>query len=557
MARANASPVSFLGHLRLITGLRLNTAANRYRHRSGAVAGAAGIAAVIAIGSALGSGAYWVMSHPAVGDSPLWSSLLLRLFAFMVSTVFIAWPLLSAGVDEHSELSRFATFPISPLRLFTASSLSALVEPRALVFYPVIAGAALGFSRNYPVPAGPMAALLFAYALFNIAWGRAGLTLVLNVLRHRRSAEILGAVFIAFLFLPLLAPPADVAWLYQLMQKGVAIAQSAQQKLNLDAMHRGLGRIPPCALARGLEQASLGNSFGVWVYLGELLTFAAIGFALSYRLLLRFYAGTAKPAPPPRARRLLAPGRSRDGALWALIDREASDWLRNPKARLLIAVPFFLCILLRFSSARELAEALRGPAADVWLIVGLTSYAGLVVGANFAQNVFAYDGPGLALLYAAPVELRSVFAAKNLVHAGAALSVGLLLEAFYATYVHPITWGTALVGVVALAGQIPVLLAVGNTLSVIAPRKFHASLRRRDRPPALATALGLGSAALAVLPAGLAVQSLGRETPGAAPVIALAAVAAATWMLYLWALPRACALLESRRETVLRLIVRE
>ncbi len=557
MAPASPSPLGFFEHLRLLIRLRLDTAANRYRKATGAAAAAGGLALLGGVAVGLGVGAYAALGHPAVGASDLWSSMLLRLATFFITTVFVAWPLLSAGVDEHSELSRFSTFPISPLRLFAASSVSALFEPRALVFYPAILGAALGFSRHHPVSLGQLLGLVAAYSLFNIAWGRAGLTLVLNVLRHRRSAEILGLIFLAALFLPAVAPPADVAWLYQLIQNGAQVAAVGDDTRIL-AMHSGLGRIPPCALARGMEQAWLGSGFGYGIFLSELLIFAAIGFALSFWLLLRFYSGTAKPAPPSREKKgVLGKLKARDGALWALIDRESSDWLRNPKARLLVAVPFFLCILLRFSSARELAVAFQGPAADVWLIVGLCSYAGMVVGANFAQNVFAYDGPGLALLYAAPVKLRTVFIAKNVVHASAALAVGLLLEVFYSVYVHRVGAGTAVLGMVALAGQLPVLLAAGNVLSVVAPRKFHASLRRRDRPPALATVVGLLVAAAAVVPAALVVRQLGRLEPGAMEIAALAAFAAGSWGLYLAMLPRACELLESRRETVLRLVLRE
>jgi ABC-2 type transport system permease protein len=548
--------VPFLTHLRLIWGLRLTVAANRFRSPAGALPAILGAIALAAISLGLGFGAAWALSHPVVAASPIWSRFLLRLFCFLTSAVFVTWPLLSAGVDEHSELSRFSTFPIRPFRLFAASSVSALFEPRALVFYPVAIGAAVGYSAQRPFPAWIGVLLIGGWIAFNVAWGRAGLTLVLNVLRHRRSAEILGLFFLGTLFLASLVPPIDVSWLRGLLQGGAAAVGAIDDRMVKAASH-AIAQTPPGKLAVGIELAAAGYGLAAVICFVDLVFWAAVGFGISFWLLLRFYRGTAKPERPRRERRGFGGRHALDGAFWALLEREASDFFRNPKARLLIAVPFFLCILLRLVSARGLAEAFLGQATDAWLVVTLCAYAGLVVGANFAQNLFAYDGAGLALLYAAPVELRTVIAAKNLVHAGAAMLVALLLTLFYGLWVHRIGPGSAAMGVLALAAQMPVLLMVGNLLSIVAPRKFHASLRRRDRPPPVATMVGLATAAVSVAPAALVLRIGGAHAPGLGAFVAMALAAAIGWTAYARALPHACRLLEARRESVLRLVMRE
>lgn len=543
-------------HLALVWQLRLMTGANRYRRLSGAAPALVGLAVLVAIGAALGIGAYLMLAHPAVAASPRWSRFLLRLLVFFVSIVFVVWPVLAAGVDEHSELSRFATFPIRPIELFVASSISGLFEPRSLVFYPLIVGGALGYAAQRPFPAAPGALLIAAYFVFNVAWGRAGLTLVLNILRHRRSAEILGVLFLGGLFLASLAPPIDVSWLATLFQEGAGIADLGKvDDTIIVATAKALGKTPPGSLAVGLESLAAGYPDRALVELFALCFWAALGFGVSFWLLVRFYRGTARPAPP-RDERARGGARARDGALWALLDRELSDFVRNPKARLLCAVPFFLCILLRLVHARDLAVAALGPPADAWLVAVLCSYAALVVGANFAQNIFAYDGPGLALLFAAPVPLRTLFVAKNAVHATGALLVSAALIAFYGLYVQPIGPIEAAVGLLAPAAELPVLLSAGNVVSVLAPRKFHASLRRRDRPPATATVVGLLTAGLALAPVALLLRMPGGR-PGAGTLLALAGLAAAAWYGYLRLLPRVCALLEARRETALRLVMRE
>lgn len=558
-ARAHSvlSPRRWASHLALVWQLRLMTGSNRYRQLAGAAPALVGMIVLVAVGLGLGLGSYAVLSHPAIAASPRWSSFVLRLICFLVSTVFVVWPVLSAGVDEHSELSRFATFPIRPIELFVASSISGMVEPRALVFYPAVIGSALGYAAQRPLPGLEAGFLITAFFVFNVAWGRAGLTLVLNVLRHRRSAEILGVLFLGGLFLASLAPPVDMTWLRSLFEEGGALAglDKVDDKFVV-ATSAALARIPPGGLAVGLEALARGNPQRAFVELLGLLFWAGLGFALAFWLLVRFYRGTARPAKP-REERLRGRSRARDGALWALLDREASDFIRNPKARLLCSVPFFLCILLRLVHARDLAAAGLGPAADAWLVAVLCSYAALVVGANFAQNVFAYDGAGLALLWAAPVPLRTLFVAKNAVHALGTFIVAVALTAVYAVYVHPLGLFEVGVGLLAPLAQLPVLLASGNFLSVLAPRKFHASLRRRDRPPALATFLGLAAALLAMTPTGLVLRSLEGQRPGPGHLLALAATAILGWVLWALALPRAVTLLEGRRETVLRLVMRE
>ena len=551
--------VPFFAHLWLFWRLRLWTGANRFRTASGAAPVILGALALFGATSALGYGVHALLAHPVIAASIRWSTFLLRLVTFLTSAVFVIWPILSAGVDEHSELSRFATFPIKPFRLFVASSLAAIVEPRSLAFYPAIVGAVWGYWEQRPFPILHGALLTAMFCVLNVAWSRAWLTLVLNVLRHRRSAEILGVGFLAALFLAALAPPIDARWVYDLFKSQnltFATGGVIDDAIVLNASE-ALSRLPTGTLSLSIEHLARGYTSEALAYgLVHMGFWALVGFAAAYVLLVRFYKNTARPSKKEAAQ--AAPkGLARDGALYAMLDREASDWVRNPKTRLLCAVPFFLCILLHLVRARDLVAAATGGAADAWLLGVLCAYGGLVVGANFAQNAFAYDGAGLALLYAAPVPLRTVFIAKNAVHAAGALTVGLLLTAFYGLYVHAYQASSALIGVLALLGQMPILLAAGNVLSVIAPRKFHASLRRRDRPPALATFGGLIAAAVAVTPMGYVLRALGNEEPGVGCIAALLGLAAAGWAIYLLTLPRACALLEARREKVLRAVMRE
>jgi ABC-2 type transport system permease protein len=541
-------------HLKLLWGLRLRTALNRHG-KSGALPGIlAGIG--LAVGSGVASSfTYWATSHPVIAATPTWSRFSLRLAMFLVACVWASWSILTAGIDESAELTRFATFPIRPLRLYLASIFSGLLEPRTLIFYPVIIAALAGFAQARPFP---VMLLLPAFALtlfVNLAWARVGLNLTLNVVRHRRSAEIMGGGFIVALLLVANIPPVDASWLLAFSQ-GLAANTNIDDTIIVNASN-ALSSTPPVQLAEAAIDLSVGHTEHLAGQASKLLVTALIGFGLAYWLLLRFYKNTARAVRPPKSRSAAAPGRTRGGGtLRVLFEREFADLVRNPKARLLFAVPFFLAVVMRLISARTVAVFLAGPAADLWLLGAICTYASLMA-MNFAQNTFAYDGTGLALLYAAPVSLRSVLVAKNLAIFAASGMTCLLLCLFYAVYLHAAPLSLFACVFLIVASQIPILVGFGNFLSSLAPRKYHASLRRRDRAPIFSTGFGFLAAIVAVIPSAAIARRGGHAAPDLATVLALAIATAGAVAFYLVTMPKAADVLERRRELVLAAITRE
>lgn len=544
-------------HLWLLWRMRAQIAGNRSR-ANGLLGSALGNLALLGSGLAIAAGVYRVFANPAIARAPMLELFLLQLLGFLVAVMWIMWPIVTAGVDDSAELSRFTTMPIRPVRLFLASSLAALVEPRALVFYPVLFAAALGYASAHGVGLNWTALGIgtAAFALFNVAWGRVGLTATLNVLRHRRSAEILGGGFLVTLFLCALVPPLDTSWLTAAAQGGgvsvdkidVAIIEAALLVFSIVPSGAwGLSLLAPYTHMRWMTPV-------LWLYPAA---YAVLGFGIAFALLLRFYANTARAgrnevqvsrgAPPFRSASLFR----------VLLERELRDLLHNPKMRLLCALPFFLTILLKLVQAREVIRVLAGPHTDLWIVVLLTTYGGVVLAANFAQNAFAYDGQGLFLLFAAPVPLRLVLIAKNVVHGAASLLLGLALFTFYALYVHHPAGPDAAAALATLAFQVLLILAIGNVLSVIAPRKFHAGLQRRDRVPPLTTAGGILGAGLALVPLRLAVATTPGMPLGWLQVLALVLSVGLGAAAYFLALKPALELLERRREDVLRAITRE
>ncbi len=532
-----------LWELRLVSALNGGTRAGRL---GGVLAFALGCAP--AVGVALASHA--LFRWPPVAGSPEWTRFLLNLFCFVASAVWASWPLLSAGVDDESELSRFAAFPLPPFRLLLASVVASLFVPRAFVFHAPLVGAAAALLAG----AGALAQLagvgLFAlYALMNAAWSRAALHAVLNLLRQEKSGQVMGGGLFLFVALAALLPPIDTSWL-----TAVGGGVGALDLRVISDAGLALGRVPSGFAGEGWRSLAAGK--GALPHALGLLVSTAVALALAQWLLLRFHRRASRGVVSRQRPADRDPFSRVGGTFGALALREALDLWRNPRARILACVPFLLTVLLRLLSGRALFEFVLGAAADAWLLGALTLYAAVVMGSTFSQNAFGYDGHGMALWLASPRPLPQILAAKNAVHGAAAAALAVASALFYALYLHPVSLAEWVGGVLAALGLIPVLLAAGNFLSVLFPVKFHAALNRRDRLPFTASMLGVAAAALGSAPASLWLRRLGPERPGWSTAALLAAVALASLALYAASFRAAAQLLERRREVLLARVTR-
>ncbi|MFY0573566.1 hypothetical protein ACN28S_03625 [Cystobacter fuscus] len=174
-----------------------------------------------------------------------------------------------------------------------------------------------------------------------------------------------------------------------------------------------LGRVPSGLFGDALLHLTYGSTRHALADGLGMLVFTFLGMALAYALLLRFHRGVGRAGPAVKEAGDHDPFAHTRTRFTTLLAREALDLWRNPRARLLAAVPFVLAILMKLTSARALAEFALGASADAWLMGGLCIYGAVVMASTFSQNTFAYDGHGLALLLAAPVELGDVLRAKN------------------------------------------------------------------------------------------------------------------------------------------------
>ncbi len=539
---------SFLAHALLLWRLQFSMAGNRKGGTAMAV-----LAFVFSSAPTffLAAVAYRLMQTPLIVGSAYWPHFILGLLSFVTTCMWALWPVLSAGVDDHSEVSRYASFPISPWRLLLASTAASLAEPRVLVFYGPLVGAALGYMRTHQVVAPWAVALaFFAYVFLNAALSRLGLYVVLNVLKQPRSAELLGGGFIAFLALASLIPPVDTSWLETVSAIGAAAVPSAIVANAAVALRRfPTGWFADSVSVEGWIDA-LADAMG-------LLEWGVLAMVLSYGLLIDFQRQMGRAGGNSRWTQRANPFALPTSAWRALLAKEFIELYNNPRARLLVSVPFVLAILLKITSARALLVFLFAVKADAVLLSGLCSYGALVMTATFSQNAFAYDGHGLALVYASPQRLDVTLLAKNVVHGLAGVALAMAVCVFYALYFRTaqlLDFAAAMSGVLIL---VPLLVAAGNGLSLVFPVKFHASLKRKDKVPLLASMLGIAAATLGVTPLSFVLRHQVAErvrVQDVAFLLLCAALSLAVWALTRpvvnWALIR-------RREYILMRVTRD
>lgn len=513
--------------------------------------------------------AFFFSSAPAVGlvgvffflervsnnlELEAWPDFLVRLICFVTSAVWVTWPILSAGVDDHSELSRYSAFPISSIRLMLASTLASLFEPRSLVFYGPLVGATLGYVTireiHHPLL---LLAGFGAYVLFNAALSRVGLHLVLNVLRQQRSAELLGGGFFLTLLIASFIPPVDTSWLQDIGNVGV---QAVPESVVYDAAI-ALGRFPTGFFAHALTASAQHKGLDVLGDVLALVEMTVLAMIVAWGLLIDFHRQSGRAPAQSKNERKANPFVRPKTLFATLVIREAVDLWHNPRARLLVAVPFVLGILFKLLSGRALFVYLVEDSADAWLLGSLCVYGAIVLGSTFSQNAFAYDGHGFSAFLAAPIDLGLVLRAKNLVHALAGGGLATLVAIFYVVYFGHGTLLDVSLALASVATLIPVVLTVGNQLSLYFPVKFHANLKRRDKLPFIASMIGIAGAGIGTWPFAWALRARGHQGPNGGTLAFVLVTAVLAWVVYAVSLPVSVRQLVVRREFIQRAVTRE
>lgn len=494
-------PASFMETVRLTVGLRFRLFSRQFTRRG--VLGAV-VSGVLAMGLSLGLGMGTFFAFRRVLSlqlDPAWIPFLLALFTFLLGLFWTIWPVVAAQVDEGHELGRFFPYPVSPRRLYLIQTAASLLEPSVLFFYPPLVGVAAALALSRETPMAITLISMGCFVVMVVANGQMLRNFFLNMMKSRRSGEILFAALLALLGLSVFLPPVDASWLLARVE---GFGGAPEDLTFLIQTSRSLQNTPPGWLASAILLARAGRPLAALVPAAAMLGVGVVAWFLGLSLLLRFYRGAGRgvlfskgvekdphsqPDAPKRLRlrRASLMGKSlplTDGRTAAVFVKELRSLVANPKARLLLAVPFFLVIVLKIIGAPHLFYFLWENAWTAVFMGFLSLYVLSVLSGQLFANGFGFDGHGIRQVFFYPVGPETWFRGRNLAQA----TVTSAQYGFLWMLVLGSMEGATLRGcglpVSGFAFTLPVLLGLGNVLSIRYPRRFYYTLAHRDRPVA-------------------------------------------------------------------------
>jgi ABC-2 type transport system permease protein len=521
----------FLNGLRTVTG-KLNLAV---QIMTGGLIGLL----VAGLGPLLGIGSWYAISQhkPALLAGELW----------LVFVVWLLFPLVITGFGAESDPASLLRFPVRYSTFVLLAFAHGVFDPVAAACLYWLAAMLLG------VAVASLSAMMWAIpafaalALLNLLLNRTIYAWLSRWMAQRRTREILGAVFfLLMLSLQFVSPLARHygrrAWPW--MARLTAAARF----------------LPPGMTAATITDGRAGHVGKACTEFAGLLVYnGVLGCLLAIRLRAEYRGENLSEAPRPaaEARSAVRVGWNVVGfspTVAALFEKELRYLLRNSAAYFTLLAPLVIIPVLSMGRHPSPHPKVTGA---IRFMLGSSTYFPLGVVyilltlMGLAYNSLAYDGPGLPMLFAAPIRFRDVMVAKNLLHtmvlAAEVIAVFVVIQ-FVVGPTPPIVVGLTLAGAL---WALLMNLTAGNLISLYFPHKLKPGQMRRQQGSGVAVAVSLG---VQVVVAGLAaaLYVLSRWAGNMAWCgIGLLGLAGIAWLAYLRVLNLVSGIAWKRREALM------
>lgn len=540
MAGVNRLENRTADQLRLIAGLRWRIFVNLLRTRRGK----ADLAGRAVAGFFIGCGALGIGVLLAAGSWAAFRQNIPLLLAAALWFVFLAWQLLPvfiSGFGAQADSSLLLRFPLRYSAFVALTLAYGLADPVTVAalywLVMILAGIAVAApgALRWAIPA------LFLFSVVNLLLSRSIFAWLDRWLARRRTREILGIGFFLLMMSFQLIRPLGERW-----------GKRAVPTLSrLTPIERPF---PPGLAAYAVQSGYSGAAGPALLGLGGLLAFVG-GFSwlLGIRLRAQYRGENLNEAPREEAGRdAKSAHRSWQLAglsppLAALVEKDLRYLLRNTAQYLNLAVPLILVLVFGLNGGTRARHSVFSGAAFFPISVG---YCMLVL-SNLVYNSLGYDGPGVAMLFAAPVRFRDVLLSKNLLH-GLLISIEILLVSILVSF---LTGPPPLLTVVlTLAGSLFVILlnfAAGNLLSLYFPRRLQFGTMRRQNQSGVA-ALTMFLVPGTAMGVATGVYGLCRWAGHAEwAVLALLGLAGVSFVVYQRALAASTAIAARKRDVIM------
>jgi len=432
---------------------------------------------ILGFGVLLGLGSWWAVRYdkPPLLSGELW----------LVYLVWLLFPLVISGFGAEADPVSLLRFPLRYSTFVLLALAHGVFDPVASACLYWLAAMLLGIAvaslsaLRWAIPAFAVLALL------NLLINRAIYAWLSRWMAQRRTREILGAA-------------------------GILLAISAQFITPLANRygHRalpGVTRLVSAVRALPPSMAAATVTFGRAGYLGKacaeflgLLAYCGVvGWFLAIRLRAEYRGENLSEArrPSAEARAPVRAGWNVTGVsptVAALFEKDLRYLLRNTMAYLTLLTPALIILALsmgrRGSPNPKITGIILG--SSTYFPMGVAYVLLTVVG--LAYNSMAYDGPGLPILFAAPIRFRDVMVAKNLLHSivfSAEVILVFVLVQLVGGHCPPAIVGLTLAGAL---WAFLMNLTAGNLVSLYFPRKLKPGQMRRQQGSGMAVLVTLG-----------------------------------------------------------------
>lgn len=399
---------------------------------------------------------------------------------------------------DPTQLIRFPlNFPgYAAVRIFFG-----LISPANAVSTLMSVGVAIGVTIAEPRLWIYAFAALAAFALVNIFFTRMVFAWVDRWLSTRRAREAFTGVIVL--------GSLGIQYLNFTFNPGLNgghrshAANAARIAAATHYYHRAepvLSMLPPGLTANALALAHGGRAGMFAAELVGILLFAAVFFAVFAVRLHKEFRGEnlsdvanavaktpAKKHPSVRANAAaLVPSVQRFSAPSTVAAVFKKEWItmrRNTGVLYMLAMPVVMVVLFTNFRARMMPVSILFPAAVAYTLLST---------ASMSYNSLGLEAAGIQFLFLAPVRMRDVFVAKNLMQAGLAVVeiVAVFVAIAYAT--HAPSPGLTVAVLLWAAFTMFVSLTVGNRLSVTSPKKIDPSKMATKQASQLSGLIGLG-----------------------------------------------------------------
>lgn len=547
MAGVNSQP-KVTGQLQLIAGLRWRVFVNSLRTAKGKadlagriLHGASMAFIVLSVGAGLAFGSWAAFHHhrSAILAGELW----------IVFAVWQFFPIFFSSFGRHGDATILLRFPLSYAAFFTLILADGLLDPVAIVaiFWlgMMLIGAGVAITASIP-----SALLGFgAFAAVNLLLSCAVFTWLDRWLAQRRTREILGAIFFVLIIGIQFIQPVSERW-------GKEVSGAVRHFALVEKA------LPPGLTLRVIEGFQAGGSDrAIAGLVGLGLVGLVLAWALGIRLRAQFRGESLSETPREVTvtTKTVHQGWDIGGlspTVAALLEKDLRYMLRNTGQYFSLIVPLVLVVvfgLQRQASSGFHIMPLAG--SDFFFPIAVAYCLLIVIGP--AYNSLGYEGPGILMLFAAPVRFRDVLLAKNLLHTLVfATEVGLVLlgsmfvGAKFSPAIVALTLAAALF-------SFPANLAVGNVVSLHFPRRMQFGAIRRQKAAGMTMLINLGSVGATIgLSAGIFAISIWFHKAWIAGVVFIV-LASITFFLYRKVLQDSSGIADRCRETLVRELCRQ